>query len=172
MKAMRVLCCLDGQNIEQISDAVFSFLSMKDLTLGLLYVVDSGPQADMERQRGRLFRSHELAGPRLEQMRQAEQEAAQAILAEGERSLNGAEVLRRAGRPEREIVNCAAAWRADLLVICPRSPQDRNLELGPKSVGHVARFVLDHAPCPVLLVRSLTRGQFPIDPKPPKPPER
>ncbi len=26
--------------------------------------------------------------------------------------------------------------------------------LGPKSVGHVARFVLDHAPCPVLLIRG------------------
>ena len=169
---MRVLCCLDGQNIEQISGAVSSFLSMKDLTLGLLYVVDSGPQADMERQRGRLFRSHELARPRREQMRQAEQEAAQTVLEEGERYLNGAEALLREGRPEREIVNCAAAWRADLIVICPRSPQDRNLELGPKSVGHVARFVLDHAPCPVLLLRSLTRGQFPIDPKPPKPPVR
>jgi hypothetical protein len=28
--------------------------------------------------------------------------------------------------------------------------------LGPKSIGHVARFVLDHAPCPVLLVRPLS----------------
>ena len=169
---MRVLCCLDGQNIEQINGAVSSFLSREDLILGLLYVVDSGPQGDMERQRGRLLRSRELARPRLEQMHQAEQEAAQTILEEGKRYLNGAETLQREGRPEREIVNCAAEWRAGLLVICPRSPQDRNLELGPKSVGHVARFVLDHAPCPVLLVRSLTRGQFPIDPKPPKLPER
>jgi hypothetical protein len=24
---------------------------------------------------------------------------------------------------------------------------------GPPSVGHTARFVVDHAPCPVLLVR-------------------
>jgi hypothetical protein len=31
----------------------------------------------------------------------------------------------------------------------------------PKSVGHTARFVLDHAPCPVLLVRPLNRSQFP-----------
>ncbi len=166
---MRVLCCLDGQNIEQISGAVTSFLSTEGLDLGLLYVVDSGPQADMERQHGRLLRSRELAGSRLEQMRQAEQEAAQAIFAEGKRSFAVAETLLRTGRPEREIVNGAAEWRADLIILCPRSSQDRNLELGPKSVGHVARFVLDHAPCPVLLVRVQARGQFPIDPEPPKP---
>ena len=169
---MRVLCCLDGQNIKQISDAVSSFLSTEALTPGLLYVIDSGPQADMERQRESLLRSRDFAGSRLEQMHQAEQDAAQAILEEGKRYLDGAETLLRAGRSEREIVNCAAEWRADLIVLCPRSSQDRNLELGPKSVGHVARFVLDHAPCPVLLVRPMAREQFPIDPRPPKPPQR
>ena len=30
--------------------------------------------------------------------------------------------------------------------------------IGPKSVGHVARFVLDHAPCPVLLARLASKG--------------
>jgi arsenical pump membrane protein len=34
--------------------------------------------------------------------------------------------------------------------------------IGPKSVGHVARFVLDHAPCPVLLVHPLSRDHFPL----------
>ena len=67
---------------------------------------------------------------------------------------SGAEKLQRQGRPEREIVNCAAEWNADLIVICPRSPLSGSPPIGPKSVGHVARFVLDHAPCPVLLVRS------------------
>lgn len=169
---MRVLCCLDGQNSEQIKGAVSTFLATEGLTLGLLYVVDSGPQADMERQRERFQRSRDFAGPRLEQMRQAEQDAARDILEEGKRALKGGETLLRDGRSEREIVNGAAEWRADLIVLCPRSSQDRNLELGPRSVGHVARFVLDHAPCPVLLVRSLAREQFPIDPRPPKPHER
>ncbi len=168
---MRVLCCLDGQNIEQISGAISTFLSAEALTLGLLYVVDSGPQADMERQRERFLRSRDFAGSRLEQMRQAEQDAAQDILEEGRRYLHEGETLQREGRSEREIVNCAAEWRADLIVLCPRSSLDRNLELGPKSVGHVARFVLDHGPCPVLLVRPLAREQFPLDLKPPKPPK-
>ena len=166
---MRVLCCLDGQNIEQIRGAVSTFLSTEALTLGLLYVVDSGPQADMGRQRERFLRARDFTGPRLEQMRQAEQDAAQAILEEGKRYFNKAETLQRKGRSEREIVNCAAEWGADLIVLCPRSSQDRGL--GPRSVGHVARFVLDHGPCPVLLVRPLAREQFPIDPRPPEPPK-
>jgi nucleotide-binding universal stress UspA family protein len=80
--------------------------------------------------------------------------AAQDILQEGARYLPGAEMLHREGRPEREIVQCALEWNADLVVICPRSPGLGGPPLGPRSVGHVARFVLDHAPCPVLLVRG------------------
>jgi arsenical pump membrane protein len=84
------------------------------------------------------------------------------ILEEGGRYFPGAELIRKEGRPEREIVNSATEWAADLVVICPRSPQSAGPPLGPKSVGHVARFVLDHAPCPVLLVRPIAREVFPI----------
>jgi arsenical pump membrane protein len=34
--------------------------------------------------------------------------------------------------------------------------------IGPKSIGHVARFVLDHAPCPLLLARPVTKQGFPL----------
>ncbi|HEY6542505.1 MAG TPA: universal stress protein, partial [Ktedonobacteraceae bacterium] len=64
-----------------------------------------------------------------------------------------AERLHRTGRPEREIVNAAVEWNADLILICPHSIYGDKPTIGPKSVGHIARFVLDHAPCPVLLVR-------------------
>jgi nucleotide-binding universal stress UspA family protein len=95
-------------------------------------------------------------------MRQAETVAAQEILQEGQQYLPGTETLHLEGRPEREIVNCAARWNADLIVICPRTPGYGGPPLGPKSVGHVARFVLDHAPCPVLLARPLSSNTFPI----------
>lgn len=104
----------------------------------------------------------ELPSHRREQMQQAEITAAQDILEEGGRYFPGAELIRKEGRPEREIVNTATEWAADLVVICPRSPQSAGPPLGPKSVGHVARFVLDHAPCPVLLVRPIAREVFPI----------
>jgi nucleotide-binding universal stress UspA family protein len=159
---MRVLGCLDGANIEQVSKAISSLLNTADLTIGLLYVTDIGPREDMERQRERFFRPHPPPPPRQEQMRQAESMAAQDVLEEGVRHLSGAAKLQRAGRPEREIVNCATEWNADLIVICSRSPSRGGPPLGPKSIGHVARFVLDHAPCPVLLVRPVSRNNFPI----------
>jgi nucleotide-binding universal stress UspA family protein len=95
-------------------------------------------------------------------MRQAERSSSHDILNEGLSHFPGAETLQRQGRPEREIVNTAAEWQADLVIICPRAEYGGRHSIGPKSVGHVARFVLDHSPCPVLLVRPLAREEFPI----------
>ncbi|GHJ42457.1 universal stress protein [Streptomyces sp. TS71-3] len=55
--------------------------------------------------------------------------------------------LVRHGRPEREVV--AAAEGADLLVVGRDGDPGR---LGPHSLAPAARFVVDHAPCAVLLV--------------------
>jgi len=159
---MRILCCLDGTNVEQISKAAMALSTAHPLTLGLLYVLDAGPRAEIERTRERFLRPSGPLSPRRDQMQQAEEASAQDILNEGLRYLPHAEILQRQGRPEREIVNCAAEWNADLVVICPRAEYGGKPTIGPKSVGHVARFVLDHAPCPVLLVRPLAREQFPI----------
>jgi nucleotide-binding universal stress UspA family protein len=53
----------------------------------------------------------------------------------------------RKGRVEREVI--AAVEGADLLVLARDGDRSR---LGPRSLGHAGRFVVDHAPCPVLLV--------------------
>jgi nucleotide-binding universal stress UspA family protein len=53
----------------------------------------------------------------------------------------------RHGRPEEQVI--AAAEFADLLIVARDGDRAR---LGPKSLGHATRFVVDHAPCPVLLV--------------------
>jgi nucleotide-binding universal stress UspA family protein len=55
--------------------------------------------------------------------------------------------IERTGRVEREVV--AAAENADLLVLARDG--DRT-HLGPRSLGPASRFIVDHAPCPVLLV--------------------
>jgi nucleotide-binding universal stress UspA family protein len=53
----------------------------------------------------------------------------------------------REGRVEHEVV--AAAQEASLLVVC----RDGDVShAGPRSLGPATRFVVDHAPCPVLLV--------------------
>ncbi|MFJ5213545.1 universal stress protein [Streptomyces sp. NPDC088354] len=70
------------------------------------------------------------------------------------------------GRVEREVV--AAAEGAELLVLARDG--DRS-HLGPHSLGPAARFVVDHAPCPVLLVWPEPAPDLTtIPPPPPHPP--
>jgi nucleotide-binding universal stress UspA family protein len=159
---MRVLCCLDGTNVAQLSKAITMLSTAEPPTLGILFVTDTGPRHDIEHLRERFLRHPGPPPPREEEMREAERSSAQDILNEGLRHFPGAETLQKQGRPEREIVNTAAEWRADLVIISPRAEYGSRPVIGPKSVGHVARFVLDHAPCPVLLVRPLAPEEFPI----------
>jgi nucleotide-binding universal stress UspA family protein len=159
---MRVLYCLDGTNAVQIGQARAILSTNEPQISGILFVIDSGPREDMGRARERFLRRPTSPTVREEEMGQTERATAKDILDEGLRLLPDAEVFRRQGRPELEIVNAAAEWRADILIICPRAQYGGKPTLGPKSVGHVARFVLDHAPCPVLLVRPDARDQFPL----------
>lgn len=70
------------------------------------------------------------------------------------------------GRVEQEVV--AAADGADLLILARDG--DRT-HLGPRSLGPASRFVVDHSPCPVLLVWPETApGIATIPPPPPHPP--
>jgi nucleotide-binding universal stress UspA family protein len=159
---MRVLYCLDGTNAVQISQARTMLSTSEPQTSGIIFVIDSGPREDIGRTRERFLRRPTSPPVREDEMRQTELATAKEILEEGLRHLPNAEVIERQGRPEREIVNAAAEWRADLLVICPRAQYGGKPTVGPKSVGHVARFVLDHAPCPVFLLRPDARDQFPL----------
>lgn len=159
---MRVLCCLDGTNAGPVSKAAEIISASGPLTFGLFYAIDTGPRKDIEHTRERFLRGAGRALSREDEMQQAERGAAEEIFNEGLRYLPEAEILQRQGRPEREIVNVAAEWQADVIVICPRAEFGGKPMIGPKSIGRVARFVLDHAPCPVLLARPLAREQFPI----------
>ncbi len=83
-----------------------------------------------------------------EPLRAISDEAAEALLAEArERLGRDARAERRRGRVEREVV--AAADAMDILVLARDGDRSR---LGPHSLGLHARFVVDHAPCRVLLV--------------------
>lgn len=79
----------------------------------------------------------------------------------------------RRGMPEREVVTAAAG--AALLVMARDGDQSR---LGPRSLGKATRFVVDHAPCPVLLVwpepapALTTMPPPPPEPHHPGPPRR
>jgi nucleotide-binding universal stress UspA family protein len=66
--------------------------------------------------------------------------------------------VERTGRVETEVL--AAANGAELLVLARDGDTSH---LGPRSIGHASRFVIDHAACPVLLV-------WPDSPPPDSPP--
>jgi len=69
------------------------------------------------------------------------------LAAARERLGRPARLVARQGRTEREVI--AACAEAGLLVLARDGDHTR---LGPHSIGHHARFVIDHAPCRVLLV--------------------
>jgi len=58
----------------------------------------------------------------------------------------------RVGEPGREICSVALAVEASAIVLF--AIRRARAGTGPHSVGHTARFDVDHAPCPVLLLRA------------------
>lgn len=125
----------------------------------LLHVVDGATAAALSGQVGLLGRSGG-AGQGEFLLAQAEQELLDAAAARLGREADR-EVRR--GRPEREVV--AACANVDLLVLARDGDRSR---LGPRSLGHHTRFVVDHAPCQILLVwPETTPGLGTIPPPPP-----
>jgi nucleotide-binding universal stress UspA family protein len=125
----------------------------------LLHVVDGATAAAMSGQAGLLGRSGG-AGHSEFLLAEAERELLDAAAARLGRDA-GREV--RQGRPEREVV--AASADVDLLVLARDGDRSR---LGPRSLGHHTRFVVDHAPCQILLVwPETTPGLGTIPPPPP-----
>ncbi|MFE9450963.1 universal stress protein [Streptomyces sp. NPDC006739] len=90
--------------------------------------------------------------------------AAELLRAAAERLGRPCSRLERTGRVEREVV--AAAEGAGLLVLARDGDRSR---LGPHSLGPPSRFVVDHAPCPVLLVWPEPAPDLTTLPPPPPP---
>jgi nucleotide-binding universal stress UspA family protein len=110
-----------------------------------------------------------LLGRRPEQapvgpLRTLSEQAARELLADAAARLGRpARTEARRGRVEREVV--AATEGADLLVLARDGDRER---LGPRTLGPAARFVVDHAPCRVLLVwPDLAPALSTIPPPPP-----
>lgn len=93
--------------------------------------------------------------------------SAEVLAAARERLGRPAELVSRHGRLEREVV--AAAEGADLLVLARDGDRSR---LGPRSLGPATRFVVDHSPCPVLLVWPERAPAVATIPPPPPPGHR
>jgi nucleotide-binding universal stress UspA family protein len=104
-------------------------------------------------------------GTRLQQL--AATSAQQLLQAAAERLGRPCTRLERSGRIEREVVTVADG--ADLRILARDG--DRT-HLGPRSLGPASRFIVDHAPCPVLLVwPEPAPSVATIPPPPPHPPQ-
>lgn len=120
-----------------------------DARVSLLYVIpEDVPEAAGAAVGGLLGRWRPGPGPTEEMTAQA-RTSGEALLEAVAGSLDRANVDRVVGRGrvEREVVR--AAEGADLLVAARDGDRSR---LGPHSLGPATRFVVDHAPCPMLLV--------------------
>jgi nucleotide-binding universal stress UspA family protein len=116
-----------------------------DAKLTLLHVTAQDAEALVGDSRAGLLGRR--APPPAPALRQASTEQAQALLADaGARLRRPSHLQARRGRIEREVIDACAD--ADLLVLA----RDGEPRPGPKSLGPRTRFVVDHAPCPVLLV--------------------
>jgi hypothetical protein len=58
---MRVLCCLDGTNVGQVSKATEMLSAAEPVTLGIRFVTDTGPRQDIERLRERFLAAQDSA---------------------------------------------------------------------------------------------------------------
>ncbi|WP_305787412.1 universal stress protein [Symbioplanes lichenis] len=136
---MRILVWLTEGTWEACVDAARDFPGA-DITL--LHVVDVGTEAALSGSAGLLGR---LAGADpAELLAGAERRLFEAARAKLGRD---AGTLTLRGRPDHEVVTACAD--ADVLVLARDGEQSR---LGPRSLGRAARFVVDHAPCRVMLV--------------------
>jgi len=93
-----------------------------------------------------------------------EEAATQLLAAAAQRLGRPARTEARRGRVEQEVI--AVAHGARLLVLARDGDRSR---LGPHSLGTHSRFVLDHAPCPVLLVWPDDVPRLESIPPPPSP---
>lgn len=128
----------------------------------LLHVSDGGPAEALHGAFGGLLGRGGSHDPGAVVERLTGPAARDLLTAAGQRLGRPAEHLLREGDVEREVV--AACADADLLVCARDGAHDR---LGPRSLGRWTRFVVDHAPCAVLLVWPDDAPG--VDSMPPKP---
>lgn len=153
---MRLLCAVGQRDGALVVREALALLPSA-IELIVLHVIDERPLRDVGQRRGPL---RQISPERQRELGQAEDSAGRATLAEAEAAAQNAgpqvtsvETRLERGRPEQIIVAQAYDLHADLVALRPREYPENFPRSGPPSVGHAARFVVDHAPCPVLLLR-------------------
>ena len=156
---MRVLICLSGLEGRTFVTHALARLPNVGVELALLYVIDTRPADDLGYVRRTFFPGR--VRDRDDDRAHAEDEIVREVLSEVIEvceavapTIGITDRIIRRGHPQHEIITMAQSHAVDLIVIGSR--HHGAALTGPRSIGHVARFVLDHAPCDVLLLRSIS----------------
>lgn len=154
---MRVLVWLTESGWEACVDAARG-LGATDVTL-ICGASEDAVEAERGALAGLLGRHRR---PEVEERfeRMSEQAAEDLLATAAERLGRDARRVVAGGRVEHAVTR--AARDADLLIAARSSAH-----MGPKSIRHPARFVVDHAPCPLLLVWPPGGPQGELPPPPP-----
>lgn len=148
------LRCLIAINGHERDDAFTSLrIVLSHSQIALVHVIDDRAAYEVRQSRQGYLLHRGLRPDRQEAMARADETAAAAAFARTKSLLGtptdddvGTVLLH--GNPEREVVREARERAADLVVVFGRGGDP-----GPKSIGKVARFIIDHVPCTILLVR-------------------
>lgn len=153
-EGVRVLLVIDGLHTQELLGSLARTSPLTEAELWLVYVRGPGARAGLE-----MVRRRPGGGPLPPGRERGLDEAESARAAE---SLGEAEVLARPlaaavrtmqldGEPGRVVCDLARAEGIDLVAI--RVGGKDQPPLGPRSLGPAARYIADHSPCPVLLIR-------------------
>ena len=156
---MRVLVLVDGLHSAEVLDAIAGIVRLEEAELLLAYVPFVGPRSGLDILSRRPGRRPPPPHRRAELL-QAEDSSAEEAIAEAltlaGRYTTSVETVRIAGEPGRAVCRLAEQRNVDLVAVRVSGP-DRP-PLGPGSLGPVARFITDHCPSPVLLLRPRSRS--------------
>jgi nucleotide-binding universal stress UspA family protein len=179
---MRVALCLSGLETADFTRRALERLP-EAVEFCLLYVIDTRPAEELNFvRRSHLFGSR-TGSSHQHDLRSADQDLGSRILAEAADLIESDPAGRRQvavqlifqGRPEREIINYLDRNPVDLVVIgtrfqgdlqpaspLPPPPKAKSEPLplldplpgrGPQSIPPIARFIIDHALCDILILK-------------------
>ena len=148
---MRILFCLAGQHLREQWQKAAALVDLRAHDVTILHVVDeSVVTAISETQHYGLPRT--LGSERQGDMRQALRDAGQRVLLQALAVAREdgvvAHGLLRTGRPAAVILAVAQETAAEVIILGRQHPG-----LEGRFLGGVSRFVVDQAPCTVLLLR-------------------
>lgn len=151
----RIVVLVDGLHTPELIEGLGAAVGLRGAEVVLVYVHGTGPRAGLDMVRRR---PGGVGMPPAREMviSEAERARASSALAEADelaRDGGATTVLVEAdGEAGRAVCEIARREQADVVAI--RAGGRDAPPVGPRSLGPAARFIADHAPCPVLLLRG------------------